>query len=89
MRTNTNLATMEAANEAARRATNAILDASHSSASKAAVFQFEDPAIFRPAQDLDAVLYSTGHPHVGTTPGAESIWASLTGLAHRAPPAGG
>jgi uncharacterized protein with NAD-binding domain and iron-sulfur cluster len=89
VRTNTNLATMEGANEAARRATNAILDASHSSASKAAVFQFEDPAIFRPAQDLDAVLYSTGHPHVGTTPGAESIWASLTGLGYHAPPTSG
>jgi len=89
VRTNTNLATMEGANEAARRAANAILDASHSSAAKAAVFQFEDPVIFRPAQDLDAVLYSTGHPHVGATPGAESVWASLTGLAHRAQTAGG
>jgi uncharacterized protein with NAD-binding domain and iron-sulfur cluster len=89
VRTNTNLATMEGANEAARRATNAILGASHSSASQAAVFQFEDPLIFRPAQDLDAVLYSTGHPHVGTTPGAESVWASLKGLAHRVEPAGG
>ncbi|MGB9457953.1 MAG: FAD-dependent oxidoreductase [Bryobacteraceae bacterium] len=89
VRTNTNLATMEAANEAARRAVNAILDSSHSPASKAAVFQFEDPVMFRPAQDLDAVLYSTGHPHVGTTPGAESIWARLTSLAQRAQPANG
>ena len=89
VRTNTNLATMEGANEAARRAVNAILDSSHSSASKAAVFQFEDPVMFRPAQDLDAVLYSTGHPHVGTTPGAESIWARLTSLAQRAQPANG
>jgi hypothetical protein len=79
---------MEGANEAARRATNAILDASHSAAAKAAVFQFEDPAIFRPAQDLDAVLYSTGHPHVGVTPGAESVWASLSGLAKRPQPPG-
>jgi uncharacterized protein with NAD-binding domain and iron-sulfur cluster len=84
VRTNTNLATMEGANEAARRATNAILDASRSSAAKAAVFQFEDPIIFRPAQELDAVLYSTGHPHLGATRGAESVWASLTGLARRA-----
>jgi 15-cis-phytoene desaturase len=87
VRTNTNLATMEGANEAARRATNAILDASHSSAAKAAVFQFKDADIFRPGQDLDAILYSTGHPHVGMTPGAESIWASLTGLSHCAGPA--
>jgi uncharacterized protein with NAD-binding domain and iron-sulfur cluster len=89
VRTNTNLATMEGANEAARRATNAILDVSHSSASKAAVFQFEDPIIFRPAQDLDAALYSTGHPHVGSTAGAESVWASLSGLARRGQPTGG
>jgi uncharacterized protein with NAD-binding domain and iron-sulfur cluster len=86
VRTNTNLATMEGANEAARRATNAILAASHSSSPTAAVFQFEDPVIFRPAQDLDAALYSTGHPHVGATAGAESVWASLSGLAHRAEP---
>ncbi len=89
VRTNTNLATMEGANEAARRATNAVLDASHSSAPKAAVFQFEDPAIFRPAQDLDSVLYSAGHPHVALTPGAESIWASLTGVPHHAQPPSG
>jgi uncharacterized protein with NAD-binding domain and iron-sulfur cluster len=89
VRTNTNLATMEGANEAARRAANAILDSSHSAAPRAAVFQFEDPAIFRPAQDLDAVRYSTGQPHVGVTPGAEGIWARLTHLAHGAQPASG
>ena len=70
VRTNTNLATMEGANEAARRATNAILDASHSSAPKATIFQFEDPVIFRPAQDLDAVLYAAGLRHAGTKPEA-------------------
>ncbi|HEY7334640.1 MAG TPA: FAD-dependent oxidoreductase [Bryobacteraceae bacterium] len=89
VRTNTNLATMEGANEAARRAANAILDASGSSAPRAAVFQFEDPIIFRPAQDLDAVLYAAGKPHVGTTADAEGIWARLTGFRGQSQPASG
>jgi hypothetical protein len=80
---------MEGANEAARRATNAILDASGSSVPRAAVFQFEDPIIFRPAQDLDAVLYSAGKPHVGTTSDAEGVWARLTGDKGQAQPTSG
>ncbi len=43
VRTNTNLATMEAANEAARAATNAILERSKSSFDDAEIFELEEP----------------------------------------------
>jgi len=62
VRTNTDLATMEAANEAGRRATNAILDAAGSSARKCSVFALEEPSIFDPFQAADKVLFDLGLP---------------------------
>ena len=53
VRTYTDLATMEGANEAARRAVNGILDAERSSAPRCDVWPLREPAIFRPAQWLD------------------------------------
>ena len=44
---------MEGANEAARRATNAILDRTGSRASRCAVWRLREPAIFAPARALD------------------------------------
>ena len=43
VRTHTDLATMEGANEAARRAVNAILDADGSAAPRCAVFRLREP----------------------------------------------
>jgi 15-cis-phytoene desaturase len=65
VRTNTDLATMEGANEAARRATNAILLASGSSAPKSDVWEFPEPAVFQPLKDIDRVFFKLGMPHIG------------------------
>jgi uncharacterized protein with NAD-binding domain and iron-sulfur cluster len=57
VRTNTDLATMESANEAARRAVNAILDATRSPAHRCAVFELTEPAVLRHARRLDRVRW--------------------------------
>ena len=57
VRTHTDLATMEGANEAARRAVNAILDADGSAAQRCTVFRLREPALFAPARLVDRVLW--------------------------------
>ena len=61
VRTYTDLATMEGANEAARRAVNGILDATRSSAKRCDVWKLAEPAIFGPARALDRVRWALGH----------------------------
>ena len=61
VRTNTDLATMEGANEAARRAVNAILDRTGSSARRCAVYTLPEPAVLRPARKLDEVRWRLFH----------------------------
>lgn len=56
-RTFTDLATMEAANEAARRAVNGILDASGSDARRCGVWPLREPAAFAGLRILDALRY--------------------------------
>lgn len=65
VRTYTDLATMEGANEAARRAVNGLLEAARSSAAPCRVWPLHEPAIFAPARALDFVLWKLGLPHVG------------------------
>jgi uncharacterized protein with NAD-binding domain and iron-sulfur cluster len=62
VRTNTDLATMEGANEAARRAVNGILDAAHSTAARCPVWKLREPAIFGPARVLDRVRWLLRRP---------------------------
>jgi uncharacterized protein with NAD-binding domain and iron-sulfur cluster len=62
VRTFTDLATMEGANEAARRAVNGILDASRSRAPRCEVWPLREPAIFKPAQLLDRVRWRLRRP---------------------------
>ena len=57
VRTHTDLATMEGANEAARRAVNAILDASGSPAARCPIWKLREPAIFAPARALDRLRW--------------------------------
>ncbi len=57
VRTHTDLATMEGANEAARRAVNAILDTTGSTAKRCPVWKLSEPAIFVPARALDRVRW--------------------------------
>ena len=61
VRTYTDLATMEGANEAARRAVNGILAATHSAAERCCVWKLKEPAIFGPARTLDRVRWLLGH----------------------------
>jgi 15-cis-phytoene desaturase len=62
VRTNTNLATMEAANEAARRAVNGILDATDSRASECQIWPIYEPWVLRPLRWYDARRYARGLP---------------------------
>ena len=63
VRTYTDLACMEAANEAARRAVNSLLLAAGSSASPAILWPLVEPAFLLPLQELDRVRLKLGLPH--------------------------
>jgi uncharacterized protein with NAD-binding domain and iron-sulfur cluster len=63
VKTNTDLATMEGANEAARKATNGILDLTGSTATRAKIFTFEEPPIFLLNKLEDSFRYALGLPH--------------------------
>ncbi len=62
VRTYTDLATMEAANEAARRATNAILDATSSKLPRCSLWPFEEPEVFAPLREYDRLRFRLGLP---------------------------
>ncbi len=57
VQTYTDLATMEAANEAARRAVNGILDASGSNAKKCNIWKLDEPFLLSPIKWYDAIRY--------------------------------
>ncbi len=60
VRTNTDVATMESANEAGRRAANHIIDASGISAKKASIWDWERPWYFQPFTWYDAWRFKRG-----------------------------
>ncbi|MES2643168.1 MAG: FAD-dependent oxidoreductase [Myxococcota bacterium] len=62
VRTFTDLATMEGANESARRATNGLLAAAGVAAPRCAVWPLEEPRVFAPFQALDARRFRAGQP---------------------------
>jgi uncharacterized protein with NAD-binding domain and iron-sulfur cluster len=62
VRTYTDLATMEGANEAARRAVNAILDATGSAAKRCSIWPLQEPRVFEPARKADQVLWALRRP---------------------------
>ena len=62
VQTNTDLATMESANEAARRAVNGILDREGSSAARCQIFAFDGPAILEGYRAMDEFLFAIGMP---------------------------
>ncbi len=64
VRTYTDLATMEGANEAARRATNAILNVSGSTATPCQLFTFYIPEGIQLAQAIDLELFKMGRPNM-------------------------
>ncbi len=61
--TYSDLACMEGANEAARRATNAILDRAGSPAARATLWPLEEPEFFAPMRDYDLLRFRLGLPH--------------------------
>ncbi|WP_265109564.1 hydroxysqualene dehydroxylase [Halosolutus halophilus] len=65
VRTNTDLASMESANEAGRRAANAICDRRGSRDTRARIWDLEEPAVFDPFKRQDRVRYRLGLPHPG------------------------
>ena len=70
VQTNTDLATMEGANEAARRAVNAILEASGSDAERCAVHELHEPGglPFALARELDRVVFKAFGARRGPPP---------------------
>lgn len=62
VRTNTDLATMEGANEAARRAVNSILDRSGSDAEPCQVWDLHEPDFLEPLRAHDRARYHAGLP---------------------------
>ena len=54
---------MEGANEAARRSVNAIIDAAGVNATKAQLWPFREPEIFKPMKDYDLLRFKLGLPH--------------------------
>ena len=65
IRTNTDLATMEGANEAARRAVNSIISVSGSTAPLCKIWDLHEPEIFAPLRWLDSISYQQGLPWGG------------------------
>jgi uncharacterized protein with NAD-binding domain and iron-sulfur cluster len=63
VQTYTNLATMEGANEAARRAVNGILNASGSSAVKCEVWPLHRSPFLAPLRELDRIAFEAGQSH--------------------------
>jgi geranylgeranyl pyrophosphate synthase/uncharacterized protein with NAD-binding domain and iron-sulfur cluster len=62
VRTHTDLATMEGANEAARRAVNAILDAEGDAGSRCQIWPLHEPLVFAPLRQYDAMRFGLGLP---------------------------
>jgi uncharacterized protein with NAD-binding domain and iron-sulfur cluster len=62
VRTNTDLATMEGANEAARRAVNGILDATGSGAARCQVWKLREPPLLAPFRALDRARWKLRRP---------------------------
>ena len=62
VRTYTDLATMEGANEAARRAVNGVLDAANYAGSRCELWPLHDPEILQPWRLYDAERFKAGLP---------------------------
>ena len=65
VRTNTDLATMEGANEAARHAVNALLDRDGHAAPRCRIWPLHEPLAFAPLREYDAVRFGLGLPWDG------------------------
>jgi hypothetical protein len=68
VKTYTDLATMEGANEAARRAVNGIIDASGIKTSYCELWNLHEPALLKPLRRHDEKRYKAGLPYKAWTP---------------------
>ena len=81
VRTNTDLATMEGANEAARRAVNGIITAAGSDAPLCKVWKMSEPLFFAPLKWLDKRRFDAGLPWGESLPRSMEIFLVPWGLA--------
>ncbi|HZO82297.1 MAG TPA: FAD-dependent oxidoreductase [Candidatus Binataceae bacterium] len=77
VRTYTQLASMEGANEAARRAVNAILDRTGSREPRCALWPLHEPPVLEPLRRLDATLFRRGEPNIFDRPSAQLLESGL------------
>jgi len=78
--TNSDLASMESANEAGRRAANAILRRQVRGARPAEVWELSDPGVFEPFKRQDQIRYRLGLPHPAeVTDSLRSVRSRLAG----------
>jgi uncharacterized protein with NAD-binding domain and iron-sulfur cluster len=81
VRTNSDLASMESANEAGRRAANAILERTGSPARSVEIWTLDEPAVFEPAKRQDGLRYRLGLPHPAeVTQSMRSVTRQLRGI---------
>ncbi|HKK88025.1 MAG TPA: FAD-dependent oxidoreductase, partial [Saprospiraceae bacterium] len=83
VRTNTDLATMEGANEAARRAVNCILSDFKSDAAKCKIWKMHEPNILAPLRWLDKKRYNKGEQWRDEVPILWKILHLITYWVHR------
>ncbi|MGQ3412691.1 hydroxysqualene dehydroxylase [Natrinema sp. LN54] len=76
VRTNSDLASMESAAEAGRRAANAVFER-HGVRDRAAIWDLEEPAVFEPLKRQDRLRYRLGLPHPA------EVTQSLRGVTRR------
>jgi len=76
VRTNSDLASMESANGAGRRAANAVLDR-HGGRGRAQVWELREPAVFDPLKRQDRVRYQLGLPHPAVTQSLRGVTRRL------------
>ncbi|WP_267163919.1 hydroxysqualene dehydroxylase [Halovenus salina] len=81
VQTNSDLASMESANEAGRRAANALFER-YGVGDRAQVWELEEPAVFEPFKRQDRLRYRLGLPHPGeVTQSLRSVSSRLLGSA--------
>lgn len=68
VKTYTDVACMEAANEAARRAVNGLLERAQSSAKPVPLWPPSEPEFFKPLIEYDRLRFRLGLPHAGCMP---------------------
>jgi hypothetical protein len=85
VRTFTDLATMEAANEAARRAVNCIIDHSGVNAEPCGIWNLQEPTWLKPLRAFDHHRYNNGLPYKFHEPWWMKVfvWFFRTFLKHR------